>query len=305
MAVSIPSTTAFRSFLAVQGKSSRTCRTYAEYVDRMLRRRLPHEAVDDALGRRFLAAIAEERSCSSSSYRIIYAALERYFIDFLRHKTCDLGQRPKSPPKGRHEAVTVLTLDQVIRLLASFQKPTHTLFAALLYGTGMRILESAQLRLDFMDWDRGLIRLTKVKGGGGRWVSMGPRLAVRLWTQAEAARRSGSIFLFPSPKNLDRHLEPSSIQCAFQRARRVAQLPSWVTPHTLRHSYATHQLQAGLDIRSLQVLLGHSQITTTMRYLHFVDMLGGGQPRQAFDLVGHLENHWRATKNGTANGGAS
>jgi integrase/recombinase XerD len=280
----------FRNFLAATGKARRTCRTYGDYVERMLRIRRTREAVDAALGRRYLQSVADTRGYASSTYRIIYSALQRYFIDFLRHEACDLGFKPRSPSKSRSQAITVLTPGQMIQLLSAIPHTGHRLMAALLYGTGMRILEACQLASEDIDWERGLLRIREQKGGGGRWVALRPALLARV--QRHQQRHPGDRFVFTSPHNRNRHIEPSSVQCAFKRARQAAGLPSWVTPHALRHTFATHQLQAGLDIRSVQQLLGHSVITTTMRYVHFLD-LHGGNPRQPVDLLADLEQHWR------------
>jgi len=292
----------FRAFLQAHGKAPRTCRTYGDYVERMLRLRTGEEPITDALGRRYLEAVAEARATSSSTYRVVYAALTAFFSLHLRHETVDLGPRPVAPKKDRVKAISVLTQDQLLALLAELQQPNHRLFALLAYGTGMRLLECCQARWEDIDGDRGLLRVARQKGGGGRWVSVPPTLLQRL--RRHWRRQPRGPFILTSSRRPQRHLEPSSIQCAFQRARRRAALPSWVTPHTLRHTFATHQLQAGLDIRSVQQLLGHSQITTTMRYLHFLD-LQDGQTRQAKDLTAQLVAHWQNQRRAAARGGRS
>lgn len=279
----------YEIFLRAAGKSSRTCQSYGSYVAQMLAGRRPRERIGPPLGRRYLASLAAERQIASSTYRVAWNALRWYFVEFRGITVCDLGPRPQSAKKT--QALVVLTEAQVMTLLATIPNPMHRLFASLLYATGMRILECCQMQQADIDWDGMRLRIRHQKGGGGRWVHTGAALKERLRSQVR--RWPDATHLFPSPKNAGRHLEPSTIQCAVKRAVRAAGLPTWVTPHTLRHTYATHQLQAGIDIRSLQVLLGHASITTTMRYLHALDM-STGLPRQPFDLIARLRETWQA-----------
>lgn len=290
MPATVSSTTAFRQYLLTMGRAERTARTYADYVERMLRIRRRGEPIDAALGRRYLRQIAEARSVSSSTYRIVHAALRQFFEDFLEGPAAELGPKPAAPPKSRHGAIPVLTQDQLLALFAGFRSAHHRLFAVLVYATGVRLTEACHLRVEDLAFGSGRIRVAVQKGGGGRWVAMPPPLAQRL--QRHLRQRPGAQWVFASAQDPSQPLCPASMQSAVARARAVAGLPSWVTPHALRHTFATHQLQAGLDIRSLQVLLGHAVITTTMRYLHWLDMTGG-QPRAPIDLLDRLADHWR------------
>lgn len=294
MTISIPSTTAFRRFLTTHGLSARTCQTYGDYVDRMLRLRQDDEPVTDALGRRYLRQLADQRGMTSSTYRIVHSALKAYFHKYLK-QDCDLGERPAPQARSQHAAIAVLSRDQVMSLILHLRKPSHRLFAVLVYATGLRLMEAAAMRMDAISHETGGLRIACQKGGGGRWVAMPPGLASRLATWDE--QHPGHTFVFTSPRDPTRHLCAHSFQSAFKTASRSANLPSWVTPHTLRHCFATHQLQAGLDIRAVQVLLGHASVTTTMRYLHFVDM-DTSKPRQPFDLISMLEDRWRSQRTG-------
>jgi len=287
------STTAFRAFLVTMGRAERTAQTYGDYVDRMLRSRRRGEAIGPELGRRYLRQIAESRSVSSSTYRIVHSALRQYFEAFLQGPPADLGPRPAAQGKSRHGAIPVLTQDQLLALFATFRSAHHRLFAVLVYATGLRLQEASHLQVDDIAFEHQRIRVAAQKGGGGRWVTMADPLAERL--RRHLKQRPRSPWVFASLRDPSRPLSPASMQSAFQRARQAAGLPNWVTPHALRHTFATHQLQAGLDIRSLQLLLGHSVITTTMRYLHWLDM-AGGQPRTAVDLLDQLLVHHQQRK---------
>lgn len=282
----------FFLYLRRAGKTPRTCKSYSYHAARMLKLRKPRERITIGLGRRYLTSLAE-RGLSTSTYRIAWNALRWYFVEMRQCTDADLGPRPTAPKK-RH-AVASLSLDQVMDLLVAISNPHHRLFASLLYGTGMRILECCRVRVSDIDWERHRLRIRQQKGGGGRWVHFGQGLERQLRTHVQ--RIPQECYAFPSPKDRSRHIEPSSIQCAIQRARQTAGLPDWATPHALRHSYATHQLQAGLDIRRLQVLLGHAAITTTMRYLDVIDM-ESGLPQVPFDLMERLRDRWHGRKQG-------
>lgn len=289
----------FESFLRAAGKSSRTCVHYLSYVDRMYQfRGLPagkRGRIGLPLARRFLQHLISATSVASSTYRIAWNALRWYFADYrgLDSQAVQDGLGPRPKTSSKTQAITVLTYDQATTLLSSFTNATHRFACSLLYGTGMRIGECCALRRDDIDWDRGRIRILKQKNGGGRWAVLGASLTARL--RAHLDRFPDSPWVFPSPKDPERHLCPTSIQGAISLARTACGLPAWVTPHTLRHSFATHQLQAGIDVRAVQHLLGHASLQTTMRYVHFLDM-DGGQPTQPVDLIAMLLERHAASK---------
>ena len=299
--------TSFVSFLRAAGKSSRTCDHYTSYVDRLYRFRDQKEGrrprISLQLAREFLTDLIERTNVASSTYRIAWNALRWYFGAYRggneKQVISKLGPRPKT--SNRRQAITVLTYDQATLLFCSMSNLTHRFGCMLLYGTGMRISECCALRREDIDWERGRIRIRRQKNGGGRWAVLGASLTERL--SAHLQRFPGSDWVFPSPKNPERHLCPSSLQGAIVLARKACDLPAWVTPHTLRHSYATHQLQAKTDVRAVQQLLGHECLQTTMRYLHFLDM-DTGQPTQPVDLIAFLLKR-HAAKRSPKNGAAS
>jgi site-specific recombinase XerD len=146
----------------------------------------------------------------------------------------------------------VLTKDEVAGVLANMQGVT-ALLARLLYGTGMRLMEGMRLRIKDVDFDRHVIIVRDAKGGKYRVVML-PRSGVE--------RRH--------------HLFEERLQRALKKAVPLAGIVRPVSVHTLRHSYATHLLQAGTDIRTVQELLGHSDVSTTMIYTHVLKVAAGG-----------------------------
>lgn len=131
------------------------------------------------------------------------------------------------------------------------------------YGSGLRVSEVVSLKVSDIDSQRMLIRVEQGKGKKDRYVMLSPRLleVLRTWWRAERPKD----WLFPGWR-VGQHMRPAALQLACQEAAKRAGLNKRVTVHTLRHSFATHLLENGADIRIIQTLLGHSRIDTTARY---------------------------------------
>ena len=134
------------------------------------------------------------------------------------------------------------------------------------YGTGLRISEACSLRVDDIDGKRGLIHVRLGKGRKDRYVMLPERL-YRVLRGYWARVRPTDGWLFPGRKP-GTHLHQEAARLALKVAVQRAKLKKRVTPHTLRHSFATHLLELGTDIRIIQALLGHESIRTTMGYTH-------------------------------------
>lgn len=281
--------TRFDAHLQASGRSASTRKHYTYYVRRCARecgRSLERLSVAD--GRRWLEGLASRGILGTSAFRLAHYSCSAFFSEFLKRKRVDLGPKPQSPK--RPGAITVLSVGQVLRLLAAVTDKDHRLVLLSLYLTGMRIGDGVGLRRDDLLWEQGMIRIRDQKGGGGRLVPMSETLKSRLHTHC--TRLSGSPYVFPRWGDARRPVARDTVQRAMREARQTTGLPEWATPHTLRHSFATHQLQAGLDVRSLAAILGHSSLKPTMRYLHYCDLLEG-TPRRPFDLGALLLDTWK------------
>jgi len=157
----------------------------------------------------------------------------------------------------------VLSADEVVRFLEAIPGLKSRIALTTVYAAGLRVSEVVMLKIADVDSGRMVIRVEQGKGGKDRYVMLSPQLLRILrgyWRLTRPKR-----WLFPG-RDEDRSLEPTTLHAACRSARTAAGLAKEVTPHTLRHSFATHLLENGADIRIIQVLLGHANLQSTARY---------------------------------------
>jgi site-specific recombinase XerD len=170
------------------------------------------------------------------------------------------ARRPKKLP-------TVLSRDEVQRLLDATPPGQPRLLFRLTYAAGLRVREATHLRLRDLDFARGVLKVCQGKGRKDRLVPLPQTLRDDLLTVSRVAGRRPDDWLFPG-QDRRRPLTASAMQRLCTRLGRACVPDKRVTPHTLRHSYATHLLEAGVDLVTIQRLLGHRSLQTTARYLH-------------------------------------
>jgi len=186
-------------------------------------------------------------------------------LRFLYGKT--LG-RPEvvsflSWPKERERLLVVLSPGEVSRLLESLETLKYRVLFTTVYATGLRISEACRLQTADVDAQRGVIHVRYGKGGKERLVTLSDKLLQTLRAYWRAERPPGPyLFVTASGRPADANVA----RTALRRAAESAGISKRVTPHTLRHSFATHLLERGTDVRVIQVLLGHSSLRTTTRY---------------------------------------
>jgi integrase/recombinase XerD len=174
----------------------------------------------------------------------------------LRHIAC-----PKQPKR----LPVVLSPEELIRFFAAVDSLKYRALLMTAYAAGLRLAEVATLRVEDIDSRRMVIRVRQGKGRQDRYVMLSPKLLALLRQYWMAARPRTWLFL---GRDGDRPIGPHAVMKACRRARKQAGLEKRVTVHTLRHSFATHLLEAGTDLRSIQVLLGHHSPRTTALYTH-------------------------------------
>lgn len=259
----------------------------------------------------FLTMLASQRRVSASTHNQALSALLFLYREVLGLDLPWLQDLQR--PGFTRRIPAVLTHDQVSGLLGAMTGEIG-LVARLLYGTGMRLMEGLRLRVKDIDFAKHAIIVRQAKGNKDRVVMLPRSLEGELRTQLAMARllwvqdrRSGHggvevphalerkyprvgeswgwFWAFPSPAlSTDaasgvirrHHLHPDRLQRAVKRAVAQLGLQEQVSAHTLRHSFATHLLQGGSDIRTVQELLGHSEVSTTMIYTHVLKVAAGG-----------------------------
>lgn len=167
-------------------------------------------------------------------------------------------------PSDPQKLPAVLAVGEVERLLGALERPKYRVFFTTVYATGLRIREACQLETRDIDAARGVIPVRQAKRKKERFVMLSPRL-LSILRAYWALERPPSPWIFASSTSA-RHLSPDSARKALKLAVAKARLDKKVTPHVLRHSFATHLLEGGTDLRVIQVLLGHNTIKTTTRY---------------------------------------
>lgn len=167
-------------------------------------------------------------------------------------------------PSDPQKLPAVLAVGEVERLLGALERPKYRVFFTTVYATGLRIREACQLETRDIDAARGVIHVRQAKRKKERFVMLSPRL-LSILRAYWALERPPSPWIFASSTSA-RHLSPDSARKALKLAVAKAGLDKKVTPHVLRHSFATHLLEGGTDLRVIQVLLGHNTIKTTTRY---------------------------------------
>ena len=252
--------------LELRNRSPKTISCYVSHVAAFAKHfgRSPEELGPEEI-RAYQLHLMHERRASWSSFNQAVCAL-RFLYDVTLPRDWPVahiayGKRP-------HKVPSVLSRDEVRRLLACVTRPIHRLLLTTLYAAGLRLSEGLHLQVADIDSQRMVLHIRHGKGQKERLVSLSPTLLaeLRAWWRI----RRPPLWLFPG-RGGDRPLHPSVVQRACQEAARRAGLTKHATPHTLRHSYATHLLEAGLDVRTLQKLLGHNQLATTAHYTHVTD----------------------------------
>jgi len=175
------------------------------------------------------------------------------------------GSLPLPPRKKPKTLPVLLSRPELERLFACAGSPKHRVLLLTTYAAGLRVSEVVHLKPVDIDSNRLMIRVEQAKGAKDRYTILSPRLLEELRLYWKLYRPT--TWLFPSSRDPQRQMHISKAQRIYYEAKRRAGITRGHGIHTLRHCFATHLLEAGLDLRTIQSLMGHTAITTTMRYL--------------------------------------
>ncbi len=251
--------------MQVRGLALTTQRNYTHYIYELARyfHQSPERLDPDDL-KQFQLYLLQQRHLSPESVNQSMSAMK-----FLYRITLEKDWAEKKFPRIRvpHRLPVVLSVEEVLWFLAHVAGLKYRAALMTAYGAGLRVSEVVALKLTDIDSQRMLIRVEQGKGKKDRYTMLSPRLLAVLRAWYKAARPEAEEWLFPSWR-AGRHISITSLQSACRDARRSSGIQKTITVHTLRHSFATHLLENGTDLRVIQVLLGHSRINTTARYAH-------------------------------------
>lgn len=211
----------------------------------------------------YLEKLRELGVCSRSRAVLCVSALKQLYRNG--------GSFPMNPadrvviPKRDHRYPDILSRREVQKIITGPKNPKHRFLLALIYSAGLRVGEAVKLRLHDLDTDRGMIHIRQSKGKQDRYAMYSSLLKTLFDTYTDYHKLRDWLFPGADP---DRHLSVRSAQKVFERARDSAGITKDVTIHSLRHAFATHLLEDGVDLRYIQELLGHKSSKTTEMYTH-------------------------------------
>lgn len=251
----------FRDALTVRGYSAKTIRAYCGHVKRFCAYHWEHESRNHESCVQQYALNLLKRAYSHAYVNQAISALKFYFQQVLNLKETAHYSRPKKENK----LPNVLSLDEVMRILKATDNMKHQAILYLTYSSGLRVGEVVRLRIEDCDHARKVLRVRQGKGRKDRitLLSDAAYQLVRKYVEQEKPEP----WLFPG-QTPGRHLTERSVQKVFEKALSVSGVMKRVGIHALRHSFATHLLDNGIDLRYIQELLGHQSSRTTERYTH-------------------------------------
>jgi site-specific recombinase XerD len=217
---------------------------------------LTKEMIED-----YLLYLKKEKQCALTTVGSAITGLRFFYIHVVGNEqlapSCNFAKTPKKLP-------SVLSQEEIFSIFDATDNLKHRLMLKTAYSAGLRASEVLSLKPEHIDGKRGLIKVTG-KGGKQRYTLLSKKLLPELRHYYQQYRPK--LFLFPSPKK-GTPLCYATIRAVYEKARKKAGIKKGAGIHTMRHSFATHLLEAGYDIRKIQVLMGHTRLSTTIIYLH-------------------------------------
>ena len=253
--------------MVLRGMSARTRESYLNAVAGMAKfyRRSPDQ-INEAEVQRYLLHLIEERKLAWSSCNVAVSGLR-----FLYHITLKRPQAQFDIPRARapQKLPQILAREEIAQLIELTPNPKHRVILMIAYGAGLRVSELCHLKLADIDAARMSLRVEQGKGAKDRYTLLSARLLTELrhyWVLYRPHQ-----WLFPSPRTPQRPIDAQTAQRVFYAAKARAGITKECGIHALRHAFATHLLEAGVDVHTIQRLMGHGHISSTLRYFHLAD----------------------------------
>lgn len=278
--------------LQLRGLAPSTQKIYVGAVQRLAEhyRKSPDKITEDEL-REYFLYLVQIREVSPHTLRTALCGIKFFYQHTLQREwvTFDLIR-----PRKQRKLPVVLTTDEVCRILSLVRRRQNRVCLSTIYACGLRNQEGTKLRISDIDGKRHQLHIRDSKGNKDRYVPL-PEPALQLLRRHWCTHRN-SVWLFPSPWRAKKQLSIAkhpitarTIQQSFEHALLASGIQKAATVHTLRHSYATHLLEAGVNLRAIQIYLGHASLRSTAVYTHLTDKINS-DATQAIHQV--LETLW-------------
>lgn len=268
--------------LALAGYSPKTQKSYLDAVRKLAKHymRSPDKLSEEEV-RRFFLHLINKRKAAKSTVTIYLCGIKFFFEKTLGRvwPVFDLVR-----PRRSKKLPVVLSREEVRAVLKHLKHPVVRMALTAMYACGLRISEAVRLTVKDIDADRNQLWIRCGKGGKDRGVPL-PDHVLKLLRTHYKSFGAGGVWLFPHKEG---HISTDLLQDAFKLALHQAGINKDATPHTLRHSYATHLLENGEDITTLQKILGHADISTTKIYLHLTSRITERLGKNLNDLMSDL-----------------
>lgn len=253
--------------LTLKGYSEKTHEAYLGAVAGLARHYdRPPDVLSDGEIRDYLLSLLQERKLSASTLNVAVSGLRFFYRQVLDRSLAEVEKALPRPRQPKHYA-RVYSLAEIQTLLSrGCTQLRHRVFLMTVYGGGLRLNEACHLRLQDIERDRMMLRVNQGKGRKDRYTILSPWLLEELETYWRTYRPR--LWLFPSPGAPERPLNDRTAQKMFYGALARCGLPNRGGIHALRHSFATHLIESGVEITLIKELLGHRSLQTTANYLH-------------------------------------
>jgi site-specific recombinase XerD len=256
-------TEAVEKELKLRGYSQKTRKAYLHHIERYINyfAKCPKE-LDENLIKQYMLYLIDEEKVSRSYHNQAISAI-KFLYDSVLKTPKVVGSFPR--PRKERKLPVILSREDVIRLIQSVDNVKHKVILMLTYSAGLRVSEVVRLRVEDIHSKRGMIHIRSSKGRKDRYTILsntGLEVLKEYWNKYRPKN-----WLFPGAKESN-HITTRTVEKILETARQKAGIPKHITVHTLRHSFATHLLESGTDLRYIQELLGHKSSKTTEIYTH-------------------------------------
>ena len=250
--------------MQLRGLSERTRDSYVRAVSQLAEHygKSP-ERISEAELRQYFLYLQREKEASPSTCRVTLCGL-KFFYEYTLRQPWPMLELIR--PVREQKLPVVLSRAEVQQILGCLRRPSYRACLSTIYSCGLRLLEGVRLQVDQIDSSRMVLHLRQAKGNKDRYVPL-PQRTLELLRGYWVSHRH-PVWLFPSAREWGKPLDESGVQKAFRAALQESGVNKAASVHTLRHSWATHLLEAGVNLRLIQAWLGHTSLTTTAIYTH-------------------------------------